>query len=198
MNKPWRSIPSKRISLKQTTRLLYAAVPTVFFITLYTGAMEESVALMILTWMYNDLSGAEENFLVRNANNALGYVFYGAGSTRLACGYPTYTLNGSAYRWIALIWAVVTSTMQVQDLQDQEGDRARDRRTMPLVIGDSNTRWVLAILIIVWSAICPTYWRSQSLGYAIPLFVGTAIAFRTVLYRSVELISELFKSGVFG
>lgn len=52
--------------------------------------MEENVALMVLTWKYNDLDRAEENFWIRKANDALGYVFHGTGSTRLACGVPTY------------------------------------------------------------------------------------------------------------
>ena len=90
--------------------------------------------------MYNDLGCAEEHFASRNLVIAAAYTLYGNGALRIACGYKGATVIWRAYAWEAIIAGVIFTTMQVQDLKDQEGDRTRDRRTAPLVLGDSWSR----------------------------------------------------------
>jgi hypothetical protein len=37
------------------------------------------------------------------------------------------------------------STLHMQDMYDQAGDSLRDRRTLPLVVGDSSARWMTIV-----------------------------------------------------
>ena len=69
-----------------------------------------------LEYMYNDLGGADENFVVRNLINAAGFICYSAGATRVACGHDRHFLNEKAYQWLAIIGGIVFSTLQMQDM----------------------------------------------------------------------------------
>ena len=103
------------------------------------------------------------------------------------------TLNDDAYRWLAIIAAIVTTTMQVQDMEDQEGDRVRGRTTMPLLLGDTATRYVIAVTVPAWSFLCPAYWRLDAWGFILPGALGVWIARRTLLTRSVSKDEKTWK-----
>ena len=185
VNKPWRPIPSKRISLPHARRLLLAVIPTVFVLTLYIGAMEVSVALMVFTWMYNDLGGADDNFFIRNLLNLFGFVSYSLGATLIASDDQHFSLNMTAYQWLAIVGMIVLTTLQMQDLPDQDGDRARGRGTIPLILGDWMARWTIAIPVTARSLFCPAFWGVGVLGFLLPVAMGGAIAIRVLVKRSV-------------
>ena len=116
VNKAWRPIPSGRLSACQARRLLLAVLPVAIPITFYTGGMQELIVMNTLSYMYNDLEGADENFVVRNLINAAGFICYSAGATRVACGHEQYSLNEKAYEWLAIVGGIVFSTLQMQDM----------------------------------------------------------------------------------
>lgn len=116
INKAWRPIPSGRLSASQARRLLLAVLPIAIPITFYTRGMEETIVMNTLVYMYNDLGGADENFVVRNLINAAGFICYSAGATRVACGHGQCSLNEKAYQWLAIIGGIVFSTLQMQDM----------------------------------------------------------------------------------
>jgi 4-hydroxybenzoate polyprenyltransferase len=148
---------------------------------------------MVLTWIYNDLGAADENFLVRHINNAFGFVTFAAGATQVICGYPTHTLNVTTYQWLAVIAAVITFTIQFQDMEDQEGDRQRGRRTLPIVLGDRLTRFANAVVILSFSFLAPKFWRLGWSGYAFPMGLGALIAGRTLSVRTLHADKKTFK-----
>lgn len=145
---------------------------------------------MVLTWIYNDLGAADENFLIRHINNALGFVTFAAGATHVMCGQ---TLNATTYQWLAVIAAVITFTIQFQDMEDQEGDRERCRRTLPIVLGDRLTRVVNFFVILAFSFIAPTFWRLSWSGYVLPMALGAVIAGRTLLATTLPADKKTFK-----
>lgn len=116
INKAWRPIPSGRMSAAHARRLLLIVIPAVLTTTLYIGGLEETVAMMVLTWQYNDLGGADENFVVRNIINAFGFMCYSSGATRVAIGHLEFNLNSKAYQWLSIIGGIVFSTLQMQDM----------------------------------------------------------------------------------
>lgn len=145
---------------------------------------------MVLTWIYNDLGAAEENFLIRHINNALGFTTFGAGAAQVAtCG----SLNYTTYYWLAVIAAAITCTIQFQDMEDQEGDRMRFRRTLPIVLGDFQTRRINALTIIVFSFIAPAFWRLSLVGYLLPTVLGYTIAIRTLIRKDLAADRQTFK-----
>ena len=186
LNKPWRPLPAGRITVVQTRRLLLATIPTVLLITLYLGAMEETVILIGLTWMYNDLGGADESFLVRNLLNGAAFAAYGSGAIRVASGRMLPLLNAVGYQWLTVVGTIIFTTLQVQDLRDQEGDRAHQRSTIPLVLGDRAARWTVAVPVLAWSLLCPGFWALNSWGFVLPVALGCVVAGRVLFMRSVE------------
>lgn len=187
LNKPWRPLPSGRISTFGARRLLLIAIPSVLAITKFflPQGLPVTIIAIIGSYMYNDLGGADESFFVRNLMNAAAITCFGAGAAQVAIGEQV-TLNVDAYRWLVIIAAIVTTTMQVQDMEDQEGDRARGRVTIPLLLGDATARHSIAVLVSAWSFACPAYWGLDALGYVLPGVVGLTIAGRTLTKRSVE------------
>ena len=185
VNKPWRPIPSKRLSPDEARRLLLAILGPITLITYFLGGLEETVAMMVLTWMYNDLSGADEHYIVRNIINAAGFMCYSSGSTRVACN-DGVVLNSTAYAWLAIVGAIVFSTLQMQDMADQEGDRARNRGTAPLLLGDGPARWTIAIPVFIWSFVCPWFWGVSALWYLPSVACGGLLAGRVLLLRTVN------------
>ncbi|KAF2995647.1 hypothetical protein E8E13_000647 [Curvularia kusanoi] len=66
LNKPWRVIPSGRLTpddLRQAMLIVIPAVLAFNHIMLSTGT--ESALIIILTWLYNDLGGGEK-WITRN------------------------------------------------------------------------------------------------------------------------------------
>ena len=185
INKPWRPLPAGRLTLAHARRILLAILPLGFVATLYLGGIEETVALMVMTWMYNDLGGADENYVVRNLLNGVAFMCYSSGATLVACGFGQHTFIPSSYTWLGIVGGIVFSTLQMQDLADQEGDRARDRGTLPLVHGDGIARWTVAVPVMFWSLLCPTYWKLSPYCYALPVITGLTVALRVLILRSV-------------
>ncbi|KAI9849934.1 MAG: hypothetical protein M1837_000148 [Sclerophora amabilis] len=194
-NKPHRPIPSKRITAAQARRLLTFVIPAVYAATLYLGGSREAVALMVMTWMHNDLGCAEDgSFVMKNLLNALGYMCYGSGAMAIAAGHGQHELNGTtANLWLAIIGAVIFTSVHTQDLPDMDGDAARDRRTVPLVYGHVAARWSIAVPVTAMSLICPAFFGLGPLGYLPPVIGGGLIAFRTLSLRTVAADAVTWK-----
>ena len=187
LNKPWRPLPSGRISTFGARRLLLIAIPSVLAITKFflPQGLPVTIVAIIGSYIYNDLGGADESFFVRNLMNAAAITCFSAGAAQVAIGEQV-ALNTDAYRWLAMIAAIVTTTMQVQDMEDQEGDRARGRVTIPLLLGDATARHSIALLVSAWSFVCPAYWGLDALGYVLPGGVGLTIAGKTLTMRNIQ------------
>ncbi|PWY82103.1 hypothetical protein BO70DRAFT_405250 [Aspergillus heteromorphus CBS 117.55] len=183
INKPWRPIPTGRITALQSRRLLMAAIPLSLALA-YTMHIEHEMALiLILTWLYNDLGGGDE--IIRNPLIAVAYGLYNAASLIIAVGPSTSTpISRRGYLWTAMISGVILTTMQIQDLKDQEGDRARGRLTIPLLLGQSVSRWTLAVLVLAWGPACVFFWRLPWWGYLGPTAVAVAVAWLVTQARS--------------
>lgn len=191
-NKPWRPLPSGRITVPQTRRLLLASLPVVLAINWSLGAWEETALLFALTWMYNDLNGGEEDFIVRNLIIGLAFGLYNGGALKIACGIDQ-SISTPGYHWVVLISCVIMTTMHVQDMKDQAGDKARGRRSAPLVLGDTAARWTIAVPIVVWSVACPLFLSVGPLGYLITGGAGSLIVGRIFMLRSVEADRKTWK-----
>lgn len=185
LNKPWRPIPAGHVTPVQMRRLLLAVLPVVLAINFSLGAWQETSLLFALTWMYNDLRGGDDSFILRNMIISLAFGLYNGGSLRVACGAGN-TLHESGYCWIIIVSAVIFSTMHIQDLKDIAGDQARNRQSAPLVLGDGVTRWTIAGPILAWSVLCPLYLRVGMLAFALPVTIGTYVAFRTLWMRGPQ------------
>ncbi|PWY84974.1 hypothetical protein BO70DRAFT_424246 [Aspergillus heteromorphus CBS 117.55] len=179
LNKPWRPLPSNRITATQTRRLLLGAIPAVLALNYHLGVWQETALIMLITWLYNDLRAGDE--IIRDAVIAVAYGLFNVASLRIACfdgsggrgsgsrgstTLPSMTMTTmedihptpTGYIWSALISGVILTTMQIQDLKDQAGDRSRGRRTLPIVLGERCSRALVAGFVGVWSVACVWFW----------------------------------------
>lgn len=182
LNKPWRPLPNGRITPVQTRRFLMCVLPVILEISYLMGVWKETSLLFTLTWMYNDLKGGDENFIVRNLIIGAAFAVYNEGALRIACG-TGYVPTKDAYIWTAMVSVVIFTTMHVQDMQDQEGDRAKGRHSAPLILGENVARWTVAVPVVFWSFVCPFMWNIGILGWVPPITVGSVIAVRELWLR---------------
>ena len=69
-------------------------------------------------------------------------------------------------------------------MYDQRGDAVRNRKTVPLVIGDAAARWTIAVPMAVWCVVTPWLWASSAVGYVAPVGLGLTVAVRTLRVRN--------------
>jgi 4-hydroxybenzoate polyprenyltransferase len=183
LNKPWRPVPSGRLTSSHLRRAMLFFIPIVLAVNhfaLHVGL--ESGLLFILTWLYNDLGGGDEDWVLRNAIIAVAFGLYNAGSIKTAAGinlsqHTVFTVVG--WQWIIMISGVIFTTMHVQDMKDVGGDRARGRRTAPIVLGDMAARWSIAVPVIFWSWVCLWFWKFHFTGLAV-IGIGAIVAWRCI------------------
>ena len=195
MNKPWRPMPSNRLSQEAALVLVLVLYPIAIFSSLTLGGLRQCLALIVLAHWYNNRGGADRNFLIKNFINACGYLCFTSGAAEVASasGTSTSSLKPVAIQWLLLIGAVVLTSVHTQDMQDQAGDKARGRLTLPLVIGDRPARWTIATSMVLWSVLCPTFWELGIVSYAASMSLGTLIALRTLFKTSVEDDKRTFR-----
>ncbi|MCJ1352221.1 MAG: hypothetical protein MMC33_002205 [Icmadophila ericetorum] len=194
VNKPWRPLAAGRLNTHSATQLLLLATPLTFLATwFYLGGVEEATLLFTFTWMYNDLGGSDNNVAVRNILIAGMYVLYSSGAMRVACGFHEFTLNPVAYQWLGIIAAVIFTTMHVQDLKDEAGDRTRGRKTLPIVVGHLGARWVIASLVTFWSAAAPMFWNLGIYGFIPSGILAILVAYRVLVLRGKKADRRTWK-----
>ena len=192
VNKPWRPMPTKRVTQAEAETLLLRTVPLVLLVCLSLGVGFESAILVALTWMYNDLGGGDRSFWIRNEIIAAAFAVYNAGSLKLAIGAES-RISGNGLVWIGIISAVIFTTMHTQDLKDQAGDEQRRRRTVPLVLGDGVARWTIVIALTVWAIFCPYFWRTSGSGYLMSGGLATVVATRMLRWRNAKADTETWR-----
>ena len=168
LNKPWRPMPTKRLTPREAKVTMFALYPTAFMVSVYVGGLKQSTTLILLGFWYNDRGGSDTSCVGRNFINACGFICYSSGAMEVALGFPL-PLEPQLIQWFLIIGGVVFSTVQTQDTYDQIGDSLRGRRTVSLVIGDGPARWLTAAFVSFWCLVCPWYW---TLSAGIRSFLG--------------------------
>lgn len=85
-----------------------------------------------------------------------------------------------------MVSAIIFMTMHVQDLQDVEGDRARGRRSAPIVMGDRPARWSIAVPMLIWPVASAYYWNTGLAIGAPQVVLGTLVAVRCLRYSGLK------------
>ncbi|TRX95248.1 hypothetical protein FHL15_003940 [Xylaria flabelliformis] len=181
LNKPWRPIPTGKVTPTEARRALLAAIPLVLLFNYLLGVWRQGFLILILTWMYNDIRGGDE--VVRDLIISVAYGMFNSASLEVAVGggeYSDINISRGGLIWTTMISAVILTTMQVQDLKDQAGDRTRGRQTIALWIGDRFSRISIAFFVCFWTAACLFFWDLRPYGYIVPALAGAVTAYRVV------------------
>jgi 4-hydroxybenzoate polyprenyltransferase len=190
INKPWRPIPSGQITPNQTRKAaLFTASASLGFNYLL-NVWEEGLLVQVLSYYYNELKGGD--WLSRDVIIAVSYGLANRTSLKLAIG-PHNTISQQGDVWIVVISTVILTTMHIQDLQDQEGDRKLGRKTLPLVLGDRVCRSALAVLVPFWSCFSIFFWNLSLIPALLPCILGTLVATRVVVRREQHQDTRTWK-----
>jgi 4-hydroxybenzoate polyprenyltransferase len=127
-NRPWRPLPSQRLTPDQAFTLMIACHIMALVYSCVVGGLPQSLVGILLGNLYNELGGADRSCVTKNALNALGYVTFTMGAVAVAA---CSDLAPRSLEWFAMLGAIIFSTVQMQDLPDIEGDAVRGRRTVP-------------------------------------------------------------------
>ncbi|RBR07249.1 uncharacterized protein FIESC28_10748 [Fusarium coffeatum] len=191
INKPWRPIPSGMITPDQTRRAALFVSPIALACNYSMGVGSEGLLMQVLTFYYNDLCGSDE--VVRDGIIAVAYAVVNTMSLKICIG-PENTVSAQGMIWITVISGIILTTMSVQDLKDQEGDKARDRKTLPLVIGDLQTRIIIACSVPFWSVLCASFWNLKpGIVACLPLALGAVVSWRVLVKRTAQDDSKTWK-----
>lgn len=85
-NKPWRPLPSGRLTPVMAKNLVVLLYPVAILMSVQLGGFNQSIILLALGTWYNRLSGGDGGWLVRNLINALGFVSFALGALEVALG----------------------------------------------------------------------------------------------------------------
>ncbi|KAK7756329.1 hypothetical protein SLS62_001555 [Diatrype stigma] len=182
VNKPWRPISSGKITPEQTRRAMLAIIPLSLWYHHLLGLWAYGLGMLAGIWAYNDLGGGDEAFL-RELLIALGYGVFNHGSLRIALGSHGAEVGPKGNLWTAIISGVVLTTMQVQDLKDQAGDRLRGRKTIVLFLGERFSRGSIAFFVCVWSCVCAWFWAPPVWAGALMVALGGLVVWRVLMQR---------------
>ncbi|KAI8946000.1 UbiA prenyltransferase family [Xylaria longipes] len=195
INKPWRPLPSNRCTLTQARYAMFFFYGVATLISYKIGPLRWSASIVALATWHNSLRGSNVNPFVRNLIVALGYASFGLGALEIAQNESlSFGSRGSAGQsnvptlesWVILLTLVILITIQVQDMEDQEGDILRGRRSLPLQIGDGSARCVTATFMAIWGLLCPYFWGCGWFGYITATCLAYLVALRSLVYRTVE------------
>lgn len=197
INKPWRSIPSNRITAIQTQRLwLYASLTTAL-VSYHVNILPIFGVYLVLETVYNDYGGGDHSGVARNMLCAAGFTCYFSGALSIALG-PEVGMSSEAWQWtLALTAGVLATTIQAQDLRDEEGDRIRGRRTLVTEMGRKLNLYTIMILVPCWTIYLSLYrfltWR---IAATLPIMAGMCVvitAFQALNDEGKKLDRRLYK-----
>lgn len=161
------------------------AVPLVLSLSYFLGVSHESLVLVVFNWLYNDLGGGDENWILRNLLIALGYSLYSSAALRIMAG-PSHSLTTKGFEWVCAIGLIMFATQHVCDIKDAEGDRLRGRKTAAVELGQEGVRWSVAVGFIICSVVCPWFFELGIASYAAVLGMGGLLAVRVVCWRGLR------------
>lgn len=139
LNKPFRPLVTGDSSYRGA-KLRLAAVSVLFPVLGWALGVLVWALLWQLLYMLHYAWGGHRHWIAKNLLIALGVI------SQLAAAWQMVTpVTTPVWHWILTMAAMTFLVIGVQDLRDVEGDRALDRRTMPIVLGDVRCRVLLSV-----------------------------------------------------
>ncbi|KAI0746386.1 UbiA prenyltransferase family-domain-containing protein [Daedaleopsis nitida] len=155
VNKPWRPIPSSRITRSSARALRWTLLPTCLALSFILRVPMAGGVLCIANLLYHELA-LDGFWLTKNLCNAVGYACFNAGASRVLCD-STLGIPGTALYAQVFNALIILTTIHVQDFQDVEGDRVTGRSTLPSVYPIAS-RVSVVVLLPMWSFLVSQFW----------------------------------------
>lgn len=83
LNKPWRPIPARRITVEDATTLRWLLLPICLALSAAHRVLPIGATLTVGIFMHNEMR-LDSHWFTRNVLNAIGYAVFDAGATVIA------------------------------------------------------------------------------------------------------------------
>lgn len=143
VNKPWRLVPSGRLTIRQLWTRWWVYSALFLAIGAWLGAFWWALAWQVIV-VLNNFGSATNRWYVKDMWMGLGMVTLMAPAWQIVA-----PLTAAAWSWIPVLSLFVFLLVPMQDLRDMDGDAARGRVTFPLAFGETFCRRFLAIAFAV-------------------------------------------------
>jgi hypothetical protein len=197
INKPWRPIPTKRITPAQAQRLLDVVHVTTATVSYCLDVLPIFGVYLCLITLYNDFGGGNKSGVLRNLFCGGGFSCYFGGAMTIAVG-PHAAMGIPAWSWTLLITCgVLMTTIQAQEFRDEVGDKARGRRTLVTEYGRSSMLWLLLVIVFSWTLYLPLiHFKGDWTVAAFPIAIGgsfIATILQSIHQNSTALDRRMYK-----
>ena len=203
-NKPWRPLPSGRITLANVIILKYITTATCLLLSYAYSpcVLVSSASLSLLIRLYHEMHG-DQHWLSKNLMNSVGYACFATGATLVAGMAPfpcpqivscrlskilasnRYQLDFPGAVSISVIAAILATTIQAQDFQDVIGDKAVGRHTLPIAFPNFS-RYTPLVTLVMWSLYLTTMWEITTPAGVGFTFLGIVVGIRYYFWRSTK------------
>ncbi|KIY69047.1 hypothetical protein CYLTODRAFT_436349 [Cylindrobasidium torrendii FP15055 ss-10] len=188
LNKPWRPIPAKRITLEAAKTLRLAMVPFNIFIASVFSTLPATIGFEAFTALHNDIGGSH-HWLTKNGCTSALYGFVEFGATLVADDRGSLSQNQLCAILTSVL--IVFTTIQAQDFCDVEGDIDSNRSTFPIVWPEVS-RLSMLFLPVFWSLLISIFSNAHIAILASLLSSAIWISCRFYFMRSVPADKESY------
>ncbi|KAJ4406909.1 hypothetical protein N0V91_004341 [Didymella pomorum] len=196
INKPWRPIPSGRMTSEQATTLLARINIAAGLLSYCLDVLPIFAVYMCLITAYNDFGGGNKSGIVRNLFCGAGFSCYFGGALSIALG--PHAMSTAAWQWtLTVTFGILATTIQTQEFRDEVGDKARGRRTLVTELGRERAFWTVFASVAFWSVYTPLgFFQGGWTTALLPVLFGCSLlVMATQAYRSGDhkLDRKLYK-----
>ncbi|KAF8223606.1 hypothetical protein L208DRAFT_1411645 [Tricholoma matsutake] len=144
LNKPWRPLPSGHLTISAAKFLSKALNVICLLVSCLLGGRELMIPTVVfcsLVYLYDHLL-LNSHYIWKNIINGLGYEM---GATMVLIG--SLPRKPNMILALVLSWAIICTTVHVQDLADIEGDQKMGRRTTAIHLRENVTRVSIVVFL---------------------------------------------------
>ncbi|KAJ7607407.1 UbiA prenyltransferase family [Roridomyces roridus] len=181
-NRPWRPLPSGRISQRSATILRFLLVPTCVLASAPFGreVILSSLSLTALL-VFHDEFGASRHWAGKNFINCLGYLSFQVGATQIMNTHSR--LDYVAVQALVFNSLIILTTIHAQDFSDVPGDQALGRVTVPIYAPNTSRIFTL-VALVVWSIFLGRLWNLGPIYHSLLCVLGMAVGWRFFRFRT--------------
>ncbi|KAI0302810.1 UbiA prenyltransferase family [Multifurca ochricompacta] len=184
LNRPWRPLPSGRISESQAYALRWATVLLCIFISsIYDQDLVlTTLGLVVTTFIYDEL-GAAGNVIGKALCTAGGYASFELGATTIIGA--NHEMDSVSVTAVIISGILIFTAIQAQDFPDVEGDKAVGRMTFPIYAPELS-RLLTLFATVAWSIFLSWFWGVGPISTTAFISFGIHVGMRYYLWRTLE------------
>lgn len=183
LNKPWRPIPSGRLSVQAAVRSRWLLAPLCVIASKVYGVSIVGGLLTICIVLHNEL-GFHSHWFSRNLLNALAYSLFDVGAACVASQDRDPIFISRILFSGVVNSLIILTTIHAQDFRDEEGDRLEGRKTLPIVAPRLG-RLSMPLALCLWSFALSKLFNTGLLINASVLVLGLFVGLRFYQVRTV-------------